>query len=225
MKATNIGEIKISGKILWAVAQFTFKESELSGITIIPQEEGIVLMAMDGHSAMVAHDKIGSCSQACTIYVGKSVVSACKKATSFIVSEDGRVWTRTAAKKSETASEFLSSEVVVKTEINRTAVDCVHKILSSPTRECEANESRFYGLTYVKAQCAILNVMKECGVDTHTTKQVLWNVTDRNESALILESSYVPDFIWITMPARLGKNVQEESKKGMFIPALKSTLD
>lgn len=224
MEATNIGAIKISGKILWAVAQFTSKEDKLPEITIIPKEEGIVLMAINGYSAMVAYDKDGACSHVCALEVGASVISACKKSAYLEVTEEGRVWTTTVSKKATTKAELPPSDVVVKEEIHRMAVDCVHTALSSPTRECEENEVRFYGLTHVRAQHEILGVMRALGVTMYTTKQVLRDTGNCRESMLILESPYAPDFIWINMPAIFDEENRKESKKSMFAVTMKEVL-
>lgn len=225
MEATNIGAIKISGKILWAVAQFTSKEDNLPDITIIPKEEGIVLMAINGYSAMVAYDKEGECPRLCALEVGASVISACKKSTYLEVTEEGRVWTTTVSKKVTKRVELPPSGVKAKEEVHRGAIDCVHTMLSSPTRVCEENEAHFYGLTHVRTQHAILAVMKEFGIAMHTTKQVLPGSTNRAETALILEPTDAPHLVWINMPAITPKdNPACTSKKDIMIAALKDTL-
>lgn len=225
MEATNIGAIKISGKILWAVAQFTSKEDRLPDITIVPKEDGIVLMAINGHSAMVAYDKDGECPRLCALEVGKTVISACKKSTYLEVTEEGRVWATTVSKKATTRTELAPSEVKAKEEILRSAVDCVHTVLSSPTRECEENEAHFYGLSHVKSLHAIHAVMKEVGVAMYTTKQVLPNSANRTETALILEPTDAPHLIWINMPAITPEDKPARTlKKDTMIAALKDAL-
>lgn len=220
----NIGEIKISGKILWALAQFT--SAELPHISILPQEEGIVLVAMNGHSAMLAYDRGGECSAMCSLCVEKSVASACKKANMFTITEEGRVWVNIVSKKMQvTKMELTSFEVVVKGELPQKVIDCVEKMLRAPTRGCEVIEAHFYGLMHVESQRNILDIMKVFGIRAHTTRQAILNDASPNsESALILEAPDAPHLIWITMPARLDEESQEGgSDRNLITAALSAT--